>query len=63
MRKTSDTIVEIVMIEKIIVTINKPGVLFLAAGYIKMGINGSQGPNPNIKNNIHGVNVFDLASR
>lgn len=37
------------------VTITTPHPLFLAAGYITRGIKGSQGPNTNIVNRIHGV--------
>ncbi|GAH08470.1 unnamed protein product [marine sediment metagenome] len=35
-----------------------PDILFVAAGYINMGISGSHGPNTNKTNNTQGVMFF-----
>ena len=56
---TIDIIVVIVTIEKRIDTIIAPGILFWAAGYITSGINGSHGPNINMRKSIHGVVLND----
>ena len=53
--RTIDIIVTIVTIEKRIETRTAPEILFSAAGYITIGIKGSQGPKTNIRNRIHGV--------
>lgn len=48
-------IVAIVTMENNNETNTAPPTLLWAAGYISMGINGSQGPNIKIRNSIHGV--------
>lgn len=49
------SMVEMVAIEKTPVTIINPEVLCLAAGYMRSGISGSQGPKMKIVKRIHGV--------
>jgi hypothetical protein len=49
------SIVGVVKNEKTAVTISIPEMLFWAAGYIKIGINGSQGPSTKITNSTQGV--------
>jgi hypothetical protein len=56
---TTPSIVIIVAIAKTHVTATKPKRLFLAAGYISRGINGSHGPKINTVKSIHGVIFFD----
>ena len=53
--RTMPSIVEMVITEKTIITKIKPTVLCLAAGYISIGIKGSQGPKTKIVNKTHGV--------
>ena len=48
-------IVAIVTVPKTAVTISSPDKLFLAAGYMRIGINGSQGPNTKITKSAQGV--------
>jgi hypothetical protein len=36
-------------------------ILLLAAGYIRIGINGSQGPNKNTMKRIQGVKLTEFA--
>lgn len=52
---TIDIIVAMVTTENSRETRMAPGILFSAAGYMTIGINGSQGPNINIRNSIQGV--------
>ena len=44
------------------VTIKSAEKLVFTAGYIKVGINGSQGPKTKMVNNIHGVMFVALGS-
>ena len=48
-------IVAIVVIPNTTVTMTTEKMLPLAAGYIKSGINGSQGPKTKIRKSTHGV--------
>ncbi len=59
---TMAIIVRIVVRLKTITTKTTPEVLCLAAGNISKGIKGSQGPNTNIVNNIHGVILTGVVS-
>jgi hypothetical protein len=52
---TTDIIVTIVTIENRADTSTTPETLFSAAGYIRIGIRGSQGPKRKIRKRIHGV--------
>ena len=52
---TTAIMVAMVTIEKRRATSTAPGILLLAAGYIRTGIRGSQGPNTKIRKRIHGV--------
>ena len=49
------SIVKIVTEPNIPVTNNKPMILFFAAGYMRIGINGSHGPRTKIVNKTQGV--------
>ncbi len=53
--RTIPSIVMIVIPPKIPATSTKAKRLLFAAGYISMGINGSQGPRTNIVKSTHGV--------
>ncbi len=53
--RTTPSMVAIVTMPNTDVTTNRPNKLFFAAGYIRMGINGSQGQKIKITNNAHGV--------
>ena len=55
---TMASMVDMVMLLKMITTEIKPVRLFFAAGYISNGINGSQGPNTKTVNKIQGVRLF-----
>ncbi len=50
--------VRIVVIPNTDVTNIKPGTLFVAAGYIKIGIRASQGPKMKIVKSTQGVILF-----
>lgn len=52
---TIPSMVAIVITAKMPVTSDKAKKLFFAAGYISMGINGSQGPRIKIIKSTHGV--------
>lgn len=52
---TMPSMVSIVIPPKITVTSDRAKRLFFAAGYMSMGINGSQGPRIKIINSTHGV--------
>jgi len=52
---TMPIIVAIVTMEKSTETTTDPAMLFSAAGYIRMGIRGSQGPKTKMRNRIQGV--------
>lgn len=54
---TTLNMVPIVTIANTNVTIISPNSEFLAAGYIRIGINGSQGPNTKTVNRIQGVRL------
>ena len=53
--RTIDIIVAIVTAEKSTETSIVPPILFWEAGYIRIGISGSQGPKTKIRKSIHGV--------
>jgi len=53
--KTIDIIVAIVTTEKRTETRMAPPILLSAAGYMRIGISGSQGPKTKIRKSIHGV--------
>jgi hypothetical protein len=59
---TINNIVDMVTAENKRDTITAPEILFSAAGYITIGIRGSQGPNTKIRNSIHGVVFTALLS-
>lgn len=54
-RSTTDNMVTMVVRPKTAVTKNVPLKLAVAAGYINIGISGSQGPSTKIVNKIQGV--------
>ena len=54
------SMVEIVITPKIEATSTTFNMLFLAAGYIIRGINGSQGPKTNIVKSTQGVRLVDF---
>ena len=56
---TTVSMVKIVVALNVMVTAIRSGRLFFAAGYIKMGIRGSHGPNTKIVNKIQGV-IFEV---
>ena len=55
---TMDNIVSIVTNPKTMLIRTRPDMLFCAAGYISIGISGSQGPRMKMTNNIQGVRFF-----
>ena len=56
--RTSPSMVSMVTTPKTMDTWATPQELFWAAGYIKIGIRGSQGPRKNMVNSIQGVILF-----
>jgi len=54
-RRTTVNMVPIVTIPKTLVTTTRPKRLFCAAGYIRIGINGSHGPKTKMTNSVQGA--------
>ena len=59
-RRTAPNIVAMVAVPNTKATRSTPKKLFFAAGYIRMGIKGSQGPKTKIANNAQGVMLVAL---
>ena len=56
-RRTATSIVPTVVTANTDVTTTRPKRLFCAAGYIKIGIKGSQGPKTKMTNRVHGATL------